>query len=201
MNRPLLLAAACMLHLLLTGCATPMADAPVTADRSDFRYLLGPGDQIEILVWRNPELSAKVPVRPDGTITAPLVNDVVAAGKDTTALADEIQQRLGAYVVNPSVTVLVTQFVGASLEQIRVIGQARRPVALPYTRRMTVLDAMIAAGGLTEFAAGNRAVLVRGRDPSRKYRVRLEDLLNEADVAANAELLPGDVIVVPERWF
>jgi polysaccharide export outer membrane protein len=142
-----------------------------------------------------------VPVRPDGKVTSPLIEDLVAVGKSPAALAREIEQRLARYIREPSVTVLVTTFVGNSSEQVRVVGQAARPAALPYKQNMTLLDVMIAVGGITEFAAGNRAVLIRQAENNKQYSVRLKDLLKGGDVSANVEVLPGDVIMIPEGLF
>lgn len=186
---------------LLGGCASQHPPAPAQAATPDYRYLIGPGDTVNIVVWRNPELSSTVPVRPDGRITAPLVEDMVAIGKNPTQLAREMEGALKKYIQDPVVTVVVTSFVGPTSEQIRVVGQATRPAALPYRQNMTVLDAMIAVGGLTEFASGNRAVLVRAAENNRQYNVRLRDLLKRGDVSANIEMKPGDVIIIPESWF
>ena len=195
--RLLLVAAA----VALSACASSLPPVPPKAAQSDYEYRLGPGDQISITVWRNPELSTTVPVRPDGKISAPLVEDMVASGKHPSQLAREIEKKLSEFVRTPSVSVMVTNFVGNTMEQVRVIGQATRPMALPYTDGMTLLDVMIAVGGITEFAAGNRAVLIRGAEDNKQYSVRLKDLLQGGDVSANAEVLPGDVIMIPESWM
>ncbi|MCB2101288.1 MAG: polysaccharide export protein [Rhodobacterales bacterium] len=165
-------------------------------------YLIGPADDLQIFVWRNPELSTTVPVRPDGKISVPLIEDLQAAGKTPTKLARDIEQVLAQYVQNPVVTVIVTEFVGPFSQQVRVVGEAAEPAAIPFRENMTVLDVMIAVGGLTEFAAGNRAVLVRRSTGEKQtYRVRLDDLLKDGDVSANADVLPGDVLIVPQAWF
>ena len=165
-------------------------------------YLIGPGDQLEIFVWRNPELSRNLPVRPDGRISVPLIEDLTAAGKTPTALARDIESVLKQYVQDPIVTVIVTGFVGPFSQQVRVVGEATQPQALPYREKMTVLDVMISVGGLTEFAAGNRAVVVRQADGDEQaFRVRLDDLLRDGDVSANVALLPGDVLIIPQSWF
>jgi polysaccharide export outer membrane protein len=188
--------------VLLSGCASgSLPPAPQKAASAGYRYQIGPGDQLEINVWRNPELSAKVPVRPDGKITTPLIEDLQAVGKNPADLAREIEARLVKYIRDPSVTVLVTSFVGNSTEQVRVVGQAARPAALPYRQNMTLLDVMITVGGITEFAAGNRAVLIRQAEGNRQYSIRLKDLLKGGDVSANVEVLPGDVIMIPEGLF
>jgi len=187
---------------LLSGCASgSLPPAPQKAASAGYRYQIGPGDQLEISVWRNPELSAKVPVRPDGKITTPLIEDLQAVGKNPADLAREIEARLAKYIRDPAVTVLVTSFVGNATEQIRVVGQAARPAALPYRQNMTLLDVMITVGGITEFAAGNRAVLIRQAENNKQYSVRLKDLLKGGDVSANVEVVPGDVIMIPEGMF
>lgn len=187
--------------LLLAACASNLPPAPPQAATPEYKYLIGPGDQLNIVVWRNPELSQVVPVRPDGRISAPLVEDMVAIGKNPTQLAREIEMALKKYIQEPIVTVVVQNFVGPNSEQVRVVGQAAKPAALPYRQNMTLLDAMIAVGGLTEFAAGNRGVLVRAAENNKQYNVRLRDLLKRGDVSANVELRPGDVIIIPESWF
>lgn len=188
--------------IVLTGCAASnLPPAPASAAVPDYKYVIGPGDMLNINVWRNPELSATVPVRPDGKITAPLVEDIEAIGKNPSDLAREMESRLKKYIQDPVVTIVVQNFVGPTSEQIRVVGQAAKPAALPYRQKMTLLDAMIAVGGITEFAAGNRAVLMRPSEANKQYNVRLRDLLKGGDVSANVELRPGDVIIIPESWF
>jgi polysaccharide export outer membrane protein len=188
--------------LVLAGCSTSgHPPAPVKAASAEYRYQIGPGDQLDVNVWRHPELSARVPVRPDGKVTTPLIEDLQAVGKNPADLAREIEKRLARYIREPSVTVLVTNFVGNSSEQVRVVGQAARPAALPYKQNMTLLDVMIAVGGITEFAAGNRAVLIRQAEGNKQYSIRLKDLLKGGDVSANVEMLPGDVIMIPEGMF
>lgn len=165
-------------------------------------YLIGPLDQLEIFVWRAPELSTKVTVRPDGRISTPLVADMVASSKTPSMLAKDLEQALLEYVKTPQVTVIVSNFSSTFDQQVRVLGEAQRPIALPYQSGMTVLDVMVAVGGLTEFAAGNRAVLIRGEGADRKsYRLRLNDLLRKGKISANAPMLPGDVILIPESRF
>ena len=185
----------------LAGCATTCPPAPATADNADYNYLIGPGDSVNIVVWRNPELSMSVAVRPDGKITAPLVEDLPAAGRDSTTLAREIEQALGKYIRDPVVTVIVGGFVGPYSQQIRVIGEAARPQTLPYRQKMSVLDVMIAVGGITDFADGNRATLLRTSEGNKQYSVRLKDLVKRGDVSANVELKPGDVLIIPQSWF
>lgn len=189
---------------LLTACASGpgvvLDEAP--AESGSTPYTIGPGDDLEIFVWGNPDLSTTVPVRPDGMITTPLVEDVQASGKTPTQLARDIEKRLARYVKNPIVTVTVTEFVGSYTEQIRVIGQAAEPRSLPFRENMTVLDVIIEVGGLTEFAAGNRATIVRRTGNEQKaFRVRLSDLINDGDISANVKMQPGDVLIIPESWF
>ncbi|MFL6634065.1 MAG: XrtA/PEP-CTERM system exopolysaccharide export protein [Massilia sp.] len=195
----IVLAAACA--LALGGCAT-RGQQPIETQVTDSQYLIGPGDAVNIIVWRNPEVSMSVPVRPDGKITTPLVEDLPAAGKTSTALARDIEKALAKYIQQPVVTVVVTNFVGNYEEQIRVIGQATKPQALAYRRNMSLMDVMIAVGGTTEFAAGNRASLIRNVDgKQQRFNVRLDDLIKDGDISANVPMRPGDVLVIPESFF
>lgn len=186
--------------LLLAGCgATHPPQAPKT---SEYRYLIGPGDNVNVFVWRQPELSATVPVRPDGKITTPLVEDLPASGKTPTRLARDMEKVLRTYIRDPVVTIIVTGFSGPYSQQVRVVGEAVNPQAIPYREDMTVLDVMIAVGGLTEFAAGNRSSIVRKvGGKSKQFGVRLGDLLKEGDVQANVPVMPGDTLIIPESWF
>ena len=169
---------------------------------AEYDYLIGPGDQLQIFVWRNPELTQAVPVRPDGKISVPLVEDLPAADKTATELAREIERELSKYVRDPLVTVIVSGFQGVYQTQVRVLGQATEPRALPYRDNMSLLDVMIAVGGLTEFAAGNRSKLVRTVDgQTTQATVRLEDLIRDGDISANVPVAPGDVLIIPEAWF
>lgn len=189
---------------LLTGaCATQTyPPLPATAVNPQTEYLIGPGDNVNIVVWRNPEVSQTVPVRPDGKITTPLVEDLVASGKTPTALARDIEKALAKYIQDPVVTVIVTGFVGPYDKQIRVIGQATKPQALPYRDRMTLMDVLIAVGGITDFADGNKASILRVVDGKpQQFGVRLNDLIKDGKVAANVEMQPGDVLIIPESWF
>ncbi|MET0507403.1 MAG: XrtA/PEP-CTERM system exopolysaccharide export protein [Burkholderiaceae bacterium] len=186
---------------LLSACGTSPPLAPRTAAQSAYEYRLGPGDELNIVVWRNPELSGPVPIRPDGKISAALMEDLPAIGKTPSQLARDLEEGLKKYVNNPSVTVTVLKFVGGVNDQVKVIGQAVKPAALPYRQRMTLLDVMIAVGGITDFAAGNRATLIRGAENNKQYRVRLHDLLKGGDASANVDILPGDVIMIPDSWF
>ncbi len=189
----------------LSGCATteyqPLEGGPAPAQVTP-DYLIGAGDSVDIFVWRNPELSSGVIVRPDGKITTPLIEDVPASGKTPTQLARDMEKELSVYVKNPVVTVMVNGFVGPYSEQIRVVGQATNPQALPYRDQMTLLDLIIAVGGLTDFAAGNRSTIVRVVDGDwQQFGVRIDDLINGADISANAYVLPGDILIIPESWF
>jgi len=184
------------------GCTAPAySPAPRVAATPSYNYVIGPLDNVNIIVWRNPEISMSVPVRPDGKITTPLVEDLPAMGKDPTSLARDIEKALARYIRDPIVTVIVTSFVGPYSEQIRVVGEATQPQALPYRQNMTLLDVMIVVGGVTEFADGNRAVLLRTSDGNKLYTVRLKDLLKRGDITANVDVKPGDVLVIPESWF
>jgi polysaccharide export outer membrane protein len=189
--------------LFVAGCAgNEPPPPPMHANAKPAEYLIGPGDSLQVFVWRNPDLSTTVPVRPDGRISIPLVEDIVAAGKTPSELSRDIETRLKKYVTDPVVTVIVSNFVGASGQQIRVVGEAAQPKAVPYHAHMTVLDAMIDVGGLTPYAAGNRATLVRtvnGKQTS--YNIRLGDLLKDGDMSANTPLQPGDVIIIPQTYF
>ena len=186
---------------LLTGCASKFPAAPQSAATPEYNYVIGPGDAVNITVWRNPELSAAVPVRPDGKITTPLVEDLPAMGKDASTLARDIEKALSKYIRDPVVTVVVTGFVGPYSEQIRVIGEAAKPQTLPYSQKMTLLDVMIRVGGITDFADGNGATILRTSEGNKQYSVRLKDLLKLGDVSANVEMRPGDVLIVPQSWF
>lgn len=189
---------------VLAACASPMPqtreDAEVDAYRHEYR--IGPGDNISVSVWRHPEVSSTVPVRPDGKITSPLVEDLAANGKTSTELARDIEKALSKFIQDPAVSVTVTGFVGPYSEQIRVIGQAAKPHALPYREGMSLMDVVIAVGGLTDFAAGNKASIVRnvGGRP-QKLGVRLNDLMRDGDLSANLPMRPGDVLVIPESFF
>lgn len=190
--------------LALPGCASydTLSAASEAADTTGPEYLIGPLDNLNIFVWRNPEVTTTVAVRPDGRISTPLIQDLQAAGKTPSQLAREIETELQKFILDPVVTVIVSSFTGSYQQQVRVIGQAAKPQAIPYRDNMTLLDVMIAAGGLTEFAAGNRAVIVRQVNGVQKqYRVRVADLIKSGDVSANVRMLPGDVLIVPETWF
>lgn len=190
-----------LLAFAAAGCATQFPPAPPAAASPDYNYVIGPGDNVNIQVWRNPELSTSVPVRPDGKITAPLVEDLPAMGKDASTLARDIEKALAKYIRDPVVTVIVTNFVGPYSEQIRVVGEAANPQTLPYRQKMTLLDLMIAVGGITDFADGNRATILRTAEGNKQYSVRIKDLIKDGDVSANVEMRPGDVLIIPQSWF
>ncbi len=189
--------------IALTACETLPEDADTAppAEVANYDYIIGPGDQLRIFVWRNPDLSTDVPVRPDGKISIPLVEDLEANGQTPTALARAIEKQLGDFIKDPLVTVTVVGFQGMFSKQIRVVGEAAQPRSLPYSDDMSVLDVMIAVGGLTEFADGNKTRIVRSHGGDRQMTVRLEDLLKDGDISANIKMAPGDVIIIPEAWF
>lgn len=190
--------------LFVTSCASDaeQLDTEALPAASTQQYLIGPGDNLEVFVWGNDDLSVTVPVRPDGRITTPLVEDVIASGKTPTQLARDIESHLARYIKKPVVTVTVTQFVGIPGNQIRVVGQVRNPQTIPYRENLSLLDVIITVGGLTEFAAGNKAFITRNVNGKLvKYQVRLEDLATDGDVGANVMMQPGDVLFVPESLF
>lgn len=196
------LASAALLVTVLAACTGTQRDAaPASAALADYNYLIGPLDTLQIMVWRNPDLSTTVPVRPDGKVSVPLVEDLPVLGKNSTQLARDIEKALGKFIRDPVVTVIVTTFNGPYTEQIRVIGEAAKPQALPYRQKMSLLDVMIAVGGLTDFADGNNASVLRTSDGGKQYRVRLKDLVRGGDVSANIEMKPGDVVIIPQSWF
>ena len=187
---------------LVAACASkPSNQAPAIAATPDYNYIVGAGDTLNIIVWRNPELSLSVPVRPDGKISTPLVDELVAQGKTSIEIAREVEKALGKFVRDPVVTVIVTSFVGPYSEQIRVVGEAAKPQALPYKQKMTVLDVMVAVGGLTDFADGNAASITRAAEGNKRYSVRLNDLIKRGDISANVEMRPGDILIIPQGWF
>jgi len=179
----------------------PYPPAPRSAQTADTTYKVGPLDTLNIVVWRNPDLSGTVQVRPDGRLAAPLVPDLQAAGRTPQEISKDMEAALAKFVREPSVTVVPTSFLGTYSQQIRIVGEAARPQAIPYRQEMTLLDVMIQAGGLTDFADGNGAVLVRGSEGGKQYSVHLKDLLKRGDISANVDVKPGDVIIVPQSWF
>jgi polysaccharide export outer membrane protein len=195
---------AAAVSLLAVGCSfsdiqpapahTPLAEEPY--------YEIGPGDVLDVFVWRSEQLSKKLTVRPDGRITFPLLGDLKAVGKTPEKLAREIQRNLEPFVLEPRVAVMVVEFSGTFAQQIRVIGEAQKPQAIPYRQNMSVLDVIIQVGGLTDFASGNRAVIARSADGQRQeYRVRLDDLVRDGDIGANVEMAPGDILIIPQRYL
>lgn len=207
----------CLITAFLSGCASQVernnAGLNTTTDGSnspantrapapDYKYVIGPGDTLDIFVWGYENLSLSVPVRPDGKITTRLVEDMLASGKTPTQLARELELRYQVYVKNPTVTVTVNEFIGVPSQQIKVVGGGANPRTVPYINGMTILDVMIEIGGLKKFSSGNKAVLVRTVGGLRKsYRVRLHDLLNKGDISANRNVNPGDIVIIPESWF
>lgn len=196
--------------VMLGGCMgggrpeLPPASIATNRDQPGEQYIIGPLDQLNIFVWRNPELSSKVQVRPDGRITTPLVSDMPAVGKTPAMLAADMKLALSEYIRDPIVSVIVENFSGTFSQQVRIVGASEKPASIPYRANMTLLDAMIAVGGLNQYAAGNRARLVRiDRRSGRQaeYQLRLSDLLRNGDVRANVRLEPGDVIIIPESVF
>ncbi len=206
-----LLASSAVISLALSGCAggssgpqLPAASFVAMQEGPGEDYIIGPLDELTIFVWRNPELGAKVQVRPDGRVTTPLITDMPAVGKTPKMLADDITLQLSQYIQDPLVSVIVNKFAGTYSQQVRVIGATGKPASLPYRANMTLLDAMIAVGGLSEYAAGNRAKLIRFDKETGKqaeYGLRLGDLLRRGDSKANVMLVPGDVIIIPESQF
>lgn len=192
-----------LLGLAACGGSLPRPDTAVSASASETgEYLIGPGDTLQIFVWGQPELSVKVPVRPDGRVSTPLIDDLVAVGKTPTQLANEMQEVLSEYLRTPEVNVIVQDFVGTFGSQIRVLGQVTEPGTVPFRERMTLLDVMIEVGGLTRFAAGNRGRLVRNVDgSSEEFRVRIDDLVNKGRIEENVVMQPGDIVIIPEAIF
>lgn len=200
--RALFVVSLCFIALMGCHSSLPLLEKVPISAVPDTQYHIGPGDSIQIFVWRNPEFSLSVPVRPDGKISIPLLEDIVAAHKTPTQLAKDLELELSNYLKDPIVTVIVSDFMGTYEDNIRVVGEASQPQAIPYRSGMTILDVMIIVGGLTDFADGNRATLVRKQNNIEKsYRARLDDLLKDGDIKANALVLPGDVLIIPEAFF
>ncbi|HMM46950.1 MAG TPA: polysaccharide export protein [Thiobacillaceae bacterium] len=197
-------AALALALVAVAGCASPPTYPPGSEQAADYNwnYLIGPGDSVQVFVWRNPEVSGSFPVRPDGKMTMNLVEDLPASGKTPTQLARDIEKALGKYIQEPIVTVIVAGGIGPFDQQIRVVGEAAKPQALNYREKMSLVDLMIAVGGLTDFAAGNRAYIVRTEQGQQsRIGVRLDDLVKGGDISANVDMRPGDVLVVPESLF
>ena len=195
-----------VLAAVITACSTPQPEPRVEVDvvtsSVSTEYYIGPGDGLQVFVWRNPDISTTVAVRPDGKISTPLVEDIVAVGRTPTELARIIEAELAEYIRSPKVNVVVTNFVGQFSQQIRVVGQAAQPQAISYRNSISLLDVMIEVGGLGQFAAGNRAKVIRKTDNAEKViPVRIDDLLNEGDMSQNLTMRPGDVVIIPESWF
>ena len=192
--------------MFFTACESldtlPTAKAVSESEAVKTDYRIGSDDNLQIFVWRNSELSTSIPVRPDGKITIPLIDDLPVAGKTPTELARDIEKALAVYIQDPIVSVIVRDFVGPFQDRVRIVGEASRPQALPYRSTMTLLDAMIAVGGMTDFADGNRAIISRRvNGGAKQYRVLLDDLLRNGDMSANVRIQPGDIIIIPEAWF
>jgi len=188
----------------LNGCSSklPELESATGDKRYATRYRIAPGDSVNVFVWRNPEVSATVTVRPDGYLSAPLMEEVPAAGKTPVELARDLEEVLAVYLRDPLVTVMVGGFVGDYADQIRILGEASEPKSLLYRDSMTLLDVMIQVGGLTEFAAGNKATIAREVDGElTQFRVRIDDLIKDGDITANVDMRPGDILIIPEAWF
>lgn len=189
----------------LSGCQTTATDNALATDidvDTVYEYIIGPGDTLSIFVWGYDDLSTTLPVRPDGKITTRLAEDIPASGKTPTELARDIEVVYREFVKNPTVSITVSSFIGSPNQQIRVVGGGSAPTTVPYRNGMTLLDLMIEVGGLSEFASGNKAVLVRDRNGTRRsYKVRLDDLLKRGDIEADVQMLPGDILIIPESWF
>jgi polysaccharide export outer membrane protein len=191
-----------VLVLAIAGCASEsFPPAPASVATADYKYLIGPGDILNIIVWRNPELSMVVQVPPDGKLNAPLVEGMDVSGKNASVVARQMEKVLSKFIREPVVTVVVTNFVGPYSEQIRIVGEAVNPQVLSYREKMTLLDVMIAVGGITDFADGNRATILRTAEGNKQYSVRLRDLLKRGDISANVEMRAGDVLIIPQSWF
>ena len=193
--------------VLIAGCSSgPSLPGPASGENPNLgpsgEYLIGPGDHLGVFVWRNPELSTQLMVRPDGRVSIPLVEDVSVVGKTPTAVGRELEERLRPFVKDPIVTVIPTEFVGPFTQQVRVIGEAAQPKAIPYRAGMTVLDVMIEVGGLTKYAAGDRSEIVRiAAGKQQAYRVRLTSLIRDGDVTENVYMQPGDILIIPQSYF
>ncbi len=207
-----LIAAGSIVALAAGGCATrgttgtelPPASFVQQDEGPGEEYIIGPLDELTIFVWRNPELGAKVQVRPDGRITTPLITDLSAVGKTPTQLGEDIKLRLSEFINEPRVSVIVNTFAGTYSQQVRIVGATEKPASLSFRANMTLLDAMIAVGGLSEYAAANKARLIRynrGTGVQKEYALRIGDLLKRGDSSANVRLQPGDVIIIPESFF
>lgn len=192
----------CMAVLLAACGSNPGVPMTERFDAPNYNYVIGPGDTMEIFVWGNQELTTTGIVRPDGKLTTRLVEDLVASGKTSTQLARDIEEAYAEYVRQPVVSVIVNGFAGVPEQQVRVVGEATQPRSVPFSQHMTLLDLMIAVGGMTEYAAGNKSVLVRLENgQQRSYGLRLDDLLRDGDIRANMAMKPGDIVIISESWF
>ena len=192
------------MNIQTSGPQLPPASFVAMQEGPGEEYVIGPLDELTVFVWRNPELGAQVQVRPDGRITTPLITDMPAVGKTPSMLAEDLKLQLSQYIQEPLVSVIVNKFAGTYSQQVRVVGATEKPASIPYRANMTLLDAMIAVGGLSEYAAGNRARLIRfdkETGSQKEYAVKLADLLRKGDSKANVMLMPGDVIIIPESSF
>ena len=211
MNLTQLVASVALASLALSGCSgtsagpqLPPASFVATEEGPGEEYVIGPLDELTVFVWRNPELGAQVQVRPDGRITTPLITDMPAVGKTPSMLAQDVKLQLSQYIQDPIVSVIVNKFAGTFSQQVRVVGATEKPASIPFRANMTLLDAMIAVGGLSEYAAGNRARLIRfdrAGGKQAEFQLRLGDLLKKGESKANVMLMPGDVIIIPESMF
>jgi polysaccharide export outer membrane protein len=194
------------LMVILFGCgSTPLSQVPQEQREveADYTYVVGPGDRMEIFVWGNEELTVSdVEVRPDGTFSTRLVENIDASGKTPSQLARDIEKAYSEYVKSAVVSVILDKFEGVPSQQVRVVGEAAEPLKVPFRKHMTLLDVMVEVGGLTEFADGNKSVLIRSTGGNQSsYNIRLEDLLEEGDISANVAMFPGDIVIIPEAWF
>ena len=207
-HRPIEFGLLGLLAFLLAGClgndrpSYPQLPTATSDAQYSTRYRIAPGDSVQIFVWRNPEVSTTVPVRPDGLLSAPLLEEIPAAGKTPAELARDLEAELATYLRDPLVTVIVNGFIGTYQEKIRVVGETRQPISLLYRDSMTLLDVMIETGGITDFADGNGATLVRFVDGKQEqFSLRLDDLVRNGDISANVDMRPGDIVIIPEAWF
>lgn len=204
MRKVILITALSLAAVGISGCASTKTTKVATAAPADLpsEYVIGAGDTVQIFVWQHPEVSVTIPVRPDGRISTPLVEDMLAVGKTPSALSRDLELALGEYIRSPKVNVIVSDFVGTFNTQVRVVGKASAPQAIPFRQQMTVLDVMIQVGGLADNAAGNRAKIIRrSGDQQEEIPVRLDDLLNKGNISANVLMRPGDVLIIPESWL
>lgn len=193
------------ISLVATGCVGnnyPELTSSQELDKTAYEYSIGTGDILNIFVWGYPDLDESVPVRPDGKITTKLVEDLLASGRTPSDLARDIEDAYSSFVPNPIVTISLAQFSGSQNQQVKIVSAGSDARTIPYTNELTLLDVIIEIGGLTEFADGNSAVLVRKeQDKSKNYSLRIDDLIRKGDISANVDIKPGDIVLIPERWF